>query len=198
MLFLGPLGGIPVKINVRHHLWLALSYLFEATKWSTVCGCLCWVWVPSGRAKLHAKVGFYQHQTHGQESKGQRNNIEKQQRNWDLPLPASCLLGSITGIASNVRKLLVVCSRFSVSHHVGVHGVHHADTDSNSVPGLVWGSAKVSGYTKASHITTNFNYFHHCEKKPLPILCHSLVPPVAPNKHIHFLSLYICLSEHFL
>ena len=125
--FWEPLGGTPGQINVRYCLWLVLDNLFGATKWSTVCGCLCWAWVCVGMAKLHTKAGFHQHWTQKQVSK--RPNAP-----WDhlcLFLPDSCILGSGTERASD--GTWVAWSRFLVIHQVWVSGIPQIDTDSNLV-----------------------------------------------------------------
>ena len=125
--FWGLLEGTLEQLHVRCCLWLALGNLFGATKWSTVYGCLWRAWVCVERTKLCTKAGLYQQWAQWQVSKSSKAP-------WDhlcLPTPARCLFGSVTESAS--VGTWVAWGRFSVSHQVGMSGVHQIYTGSNLV-----------------------------------------------------------------
>ena len=65
-----------------------------------------------------------------------------------LPPPVGCLIGLVTEWASAGTR--IAWGRFSVSHQVGVSGVHQIDAHSNSVPLLgLRPLGKIPGYAKS-------------------------------------------------
>ena len=110
VLVLGLLGGSLVQGCVRRCLWFSLGNLFGAISDHSLWLPLWCVWEGphcAPRLALLAQVP----------EAGQ----QKFQACWDLPLPARCLLDSVTEIASVGTQ--VVWGRFIVSHQVGVSGI---------------------------------------------------------------------------
>lgn len=69
VLVLGPFGRNSSAFNVKNCLCLALDNLFGVSKWSAVCGCLCWAWACMAVATLYTQASFHQHWAWGKINK---------------------------------------------------------------------------------------------------------------------------------